>query len=139
MKAGSRMTLPLDIPSEVEGVLTEAARRQGNTPEQLAAETLRVNFAPPETYPTARQLLLMPEADRSRLLSEERQLDRKASAEDCDTDCGMGQRLSALCVDDPPGIISDKRPHKNFFSRRFSNTLAFTEQVHSRDRYSHRG
>ena len=43
------MTLTLDIPSEVESILAEAARRQGKTPEQLAAETLRVNFAPPET------------------------------------------------------------------------------------------
>ncbi len=64
------MTLTLDIPSEVEGRLAEAARRQGKTPEQLAAETLRVSFAPPETYPMARQLLAMPEADRNRILSE---------------------------------------------------------------------
>lgn len=39
------MTLTLDIPSEVEGVLLEA-------------------------YPTARQLLAMPEAKRSRILSD---------------------------------------------------------------------
>ena len=64
------MTLILDIPSEVEGRLAEAARRQGKTPEQLVAETLRVSFAPPEAYPTARQLLAMPEADRNRILSE---------------------------------------------------------------------
>ncbi|MGI4790048.1 MAG: hypothetical protein ACRYFS_14500 [Janthinobacterium lividum] len=64
------MTLTFDISSEVESVLLEAARRQGKTPEQLAAETLRVNFAPLETYPTARQLLAMPEAERSPLLSE---------------------------------------------------------------------
>lgn len=64
------MTLTLDIPSEVEGILLEAARRQGKTPEQLAAETLRFNFAPVEAYPTARQLLAMPEDERSRILSE---------------------------------------------------------------------
>jgi len=64
------MTLTLDIPSEVESVLLEAAHRQGKTPEQLAAETLRVNFAPPDAYPTARQLLAMPEAERNRILSE---------------------------------------------------------------------
>ena len=64
------MTLTLDLPLEVETVLLETAHRQGKTPDQLAAETLRSRFAPPETYPTARQLLAMPEAERSRILSE---------------------------------------------------------------------
>lgn len=48
------MTLPL--PSEVEGVLLETARRPGKTPEQLAAETLRSNFSPAVVYPMARQV-----------------------------------------------------------------------------------
>ena len=70
------MTLTLNLPLEVEGILLEAARRLGKTPEQLAAETLRSNFSSLAdlsslgVYPTARQLLAMPEAERGRLLSE---------------------------------------------------------------------
>ena len=64
------MTLTLDIPSETERVLLEAAHLQGKTPEQLAAEMLQASFAMPNAYPTARQLLAMPEAERDRYLSE---------------------------------------------------------------------
>ena len=64
------MTLALHLPSEAEGVLLETARRLGKTPEQLAAETLRSNFSPAVVYPMARQILAMPEAERSRILLE---------------------------------------------------------------------
>jgi len=65
------MTLTLELAPDVESGLAETARRQGKTPEQVAAETLRTNFAPQAApYPTARQLLLMPEAERDRYLSE---------------------------------------------------------------------
>ncbi len=64
------MTLTLDISSEVERVLLEAAHLQGKTPEQLAAETLQASFVAPNAYPTARQLLAMPAAERDKFLSE---------------------------------------------------------------------
>lgn len=64
------MTLTLEISWETERVLLEAAHLQGKTPEQLAAETLQASFALPDAYPTARQLLAMPEAQRDRYLSE---------------------------------------------------------------------
>lgn len=64
------MTLTLDISSETERVLLEAAHLQGKTPERLAAETLQASFAALNAYPTARQLLAMPEAQRDRYLSE---------------------------------------------------------------------
>jgi hypothetical protein len=65
------MTLTLELAPDVESGLAETARRQGKTPEQLVAETLRANFAPQATdYPTAHQLLLMPDAERDRYLSE---------------------------------------------------------------------
>lgn len=38
------MTLTIDIEPEVEGGLTEAARRQGQTPESVVAATLRALF-----------------------------------------------------------------------------------------------
>jgi len=65
------MTLTLELAPEVEIGLNETARRQGKTPEQLAGETLRASFAGQSLkYPTARQLLAMPAAERSRYLAE---------------------------------------------------------------------
>ncbi len=65
------MTLTLELAPDVETGLTETALRQGKTPEQLASETLRANFVPQSMqYPTARQILAMPDAERGRILSE---------------------------------------------------------------------
>lgn len=38
------MTLTIDLEPEVEGGLTGAARRQGQTPEKMAGDALRVLF-----------------------------------------------------------------------------------------------
>ncbi len=68
---GKSMTITLELAPDVESGLMETARTQGKTPEQLAAETLRVHFAPERLqYPTARQLLAMPAAERGRFLAE---------------------------------------------------------------------
>jgi len=65
------MTITLELAPDVESGLSETARRQGKTPEQLAGETLRASFAVSSTqYPTARQILAMPEAERDRILTE---------------------------------------------------------------------
>ncbi len=65
------MTLTLELAPDVESGLTETARLQGKTAEQLATETLRANFAPERAeYPTARQILAMPAAERSRILAQ---------------------------------------------------------------------
>ena len=65
------MTIALELGPDVENGLAQSARRAGKTLEQLASETLRVNFAPQSVeYPTATQLLLMPNADRDRYLEE---------------------------------------------------------------------
>ena len=65
------MTITLELAPDVESGLNETARRQGKTPEQLAGKTLRANFAAPGSqFPTARQILALPEAERDRILSE---------------------------------------------------------------------
>ncbi len=65
------MTITLELGADVENGLAQSARREGKTPEQLASETLRANFAPQSIdYPTATQLLRMPKADRDRYLEE---------------------------------------------------------------------
>jgi hypothetical protein len=37
----------ITLPADIEGPLTEEARRRGTTPEGLALETLRLRFTPP--------------------------------------------------------------------------------------------
>lgn len=65
------MTLTLELAPDVETGLTETARRQGKTPEQLASETLRASFVPQiADYPTARKIRAMSEAERGHILSE---------------------------------------------------------------------
>lgn len=65
------MTITLELAPDVESRLNETAHRQGKTPEQLAGETLHASFAAQSgPYPTARQLLAMPAAERSRYLAE---------------------------------------------------------------------
>ncbi len=40
------MTMTLDLPADVLGAIGEAARRQGQTPEEAATRALRAMFAP---------------------------------------------------------------------------------------------
>ena len=47
------MTLMLELPSDVQEALSQAAHRQGQTPEQAALETLRRAYVPPSA-PNAR-------------------------------------------------------------------------------------
>ena len=94
----------ITLPSDIEGPLLEAARRQGTTPELLAIDTLRKLFAPPsaEGAPAARGTLFDLLSDCIGTVNGT----TEALSENC------GQRFARACVKNSSEDACDPHRHR---------------------------